>query len=102
MSARLTEYVNSGGSFNSVNFPQIQLPSLQGAHRLLHIHRNVPGILAQINGILAKNKINILGQYLKTTEQIGYVITDVNKKYQESVIQELRQIPDTIKFRVLY
>jgi D-3-phosphoglycerate dehydrogenase len=62
----------------------------------------VPGILAQINGILAKNKINILGQYLKTTEQIGYVITDVNKKYQESVIQELRQIPDTIKFRVLY
>jgi len=102
VSARLTEYVNSGGSFNSVNFPQIQLPSLQGAHRLLHIHRNVPGILAQINGILAKNKINILGQYLKTTEQIGYVITDVNKKYQESVIQELRQIPDTIKFRVLY
>ena len=102
VTARLLDYVNAGGSFNSVNFPQIQLPSLQGAHRLLHIHRNVPGILAQINGILAKSKINILGQYLKTTEQIGYVITDVNKKYQESVIEELRQIPDTIKFRVLY
>jgi D-3-phosphoglycerate dehydrogenase len=102
VASRLVEYVNMGGSFNSVNFPQIQLPSLQGAHRLLHIHRNVPGILAQINGILARNKINILGQYLKTNEQIGYVITDVNRKYHEAVIQELRSIPDTIKFRILY
>jgi D-3-phosphoglycerate dehydrogenase len=102
VASRLVEYVNMGGSFNSVNFPQIQLPSLQGAHRLLHIHRNVPGILAQINGILARNKINILGQYLKTNEQIGYVITDVNRKYYEAVIQELRSIPDTIKFRILY
>ena len=66
------------------------------------MHENVPGILAQINSILAGNRINILGQYLKTNEQIGYVITDVNKKYNKEVIEDLRSIPHTIKFRVLY
>jgi D-3-phosphoglycerate dehydrogenase len=99
---RLMEYVNTGSSFGSVNFPNIQLPSFQKAHRLLHIHRNVPGILAQINGILADGKINILGQYLKTNEHIGYVITDVNKQYSEDIVGSLRKVPDTIKFRVLY
>lgn len=99
---RLLEFVNNGGSFGSVNFPNIDLPMLKGAHRLLHIHRNVPGILAEINSRLARGKINILGQYLKTTEDIGYVITDVNKKYSEDVIDQLRSIKDTIRFRVLY
>ncbi|MFO0828231.1 MAG: phosphoglycerate dehydrogenase [Phycisphaerales bacterium] len=102
VAARAIDYVNTGNSFGSVNFPQIQLPSLRGAHRLLHVHRNVPGILAKINGICAKRKINILGQYLKTTEDIGYVIIDVNKRYDEGVIAELREIPETIRFRVLY
>ena len=74
----------------------------QRAHRLLRIHRNVPGILAQINSILAEAKCNILGQYLKTNEQIGYVITDVNKKYEEKIINQMKSIPDTIKFRILY
>lgn len=99
---RLMDYVNTGSSFGSVNFPNIQLPPLNKAHRLLHIHRNVPGILAEINSTLAKGKINILGQYLKTTEHIGYVITDVNKQYSPQIIQELKNVHDTIKFRVLY
>lgn len=99
---RLMEYVNTGSSFGSVNFPNIQLPSFAKAHRLLHIHKNVPGILAKINGILAGGKINILGQYLKTNEDIGYVITDVNKQYSAGIVEELRKVPDTIKFRVLY
>jgi len=102
VSRKLIEYVNTGSSYFSVNFPQIQLPSLERAHRLLHLHRNVPGILAKINGLLAKRKINILGQYLKTDDKIGYVITDVNRSYDKDVVKELGRIPDTIKFRVLY
>jgi D-3-phosphoglycerate dehydrogenase len=102
VATKLLEYVNNGSSFGAVNFPQIQLPTLKNAHRLLHVHANVPGILAHINGVLAANHINILGQYLKTTEKIGYVITDVNKRYNREVIDELRTIPHTIRFRVLY
>lgn len=102
VAARMIEYINNGSSFSSVNFPNIQLPLLQRAHRFLHIHNNVPGILAEINRILADGKINILGQYLKTNEQIGYVITDVNKKYNDKIVDELRKVHDTIKFRVLY
>lgn len=99
---KLIDYVNTGGSYNSVNFPNLQLPALRKAHRLIHIHRNVPGILAKINNALADNNINILGQYLKTNETIGYVITDVDTQYNRSVIKELKQIPDTIKSRTLY
>jgi D-3-phosphoglycerate dehydrogenase len=78
------------------------LPTLENAHRLIHIHNNVPGILAQINQILADHNINIAGQYLKTTEAIGYVITDIDKEYNKEVIKALRSIEHTIKFRVLY
>ena len=86
----------------SVNFPNLQLPELTDAHRMIHIHENVPGILAQINSILAQHHINIAGQYLKTNEKVGYVITDINKVYNKEVIGELKNIPHTIKFRMLY
>ena len=99
---RIIDYVNTGNTYGSVNFPNVQLPALENAHRLLHIHRNVPGILAQINGLLAARRINIMGQYLKTNEEIGYVITDINKEYASEIIAELKEIPETIKFRVLY
>ena len=102
VAGKIIEYVNNGSTFNSVNFPDMQLPTMNNVHRLLHIHENVPGILAQINSVLAKNNINIEGQYLKTNENIGYVITDVDKKYSKSVIDQLKKIPHTIKFRVLY
>jgi D-3-phosphoglycerate dehydrogenase len=100
--SKVLQYVNKGDTFGSVNFPNLQLPEQQDVHRLLHIHYNTSGILAHINQVLAKNDINILGQYLKTTETIGYVITDIDKEYNKEVIQELRQIPNTIKFRILY
>ncbi len=99
---RIISYVNSGDSTQSVNLPNIQLPLLKNAHRLIHLHENVPGILAQINHVLAKYNINILGQYLKTNEKVGYVITDIDTKYNKDLIQELRQIKSTIKCRVLY
>lgn len=99
---RIMEYINTGNTFQSVNFPNIQLPELKNAHRLIHLHNNVPGILAQINNNLAKHHINILGQYLKTNEQVGYVITDIDKKYDKEVISDLKNIQNTIKFRILY
>jgi D-3-phosphoglycerate dehydrogenase len=100
--SKMLQYVNKGDTFGSVNFPNLQLPEQQQAHRLLHIHYNTAGILAHINQILAQNGINILGQYLKTNEQIGYVITDIAQEYDQSVIQALKNVPNTIKFRILY
>ncbi len=99
---KMISYINTGNTFHSVNFPAIQLPKLENAHRLIHIHRNVSGILAQINNSLAKHGVNIMGQYLKTNDLIGYVITDIDKKYDEAVMKDLKEIENTIKFRVLY
>ncbi len=100
--AKIMDYINTGSTTNSVNFPNLQLPRLENAHRLIHMHLNTPGILASINNILASHNINITGQYLKTTETIGYVITDINKQYSQDVIKDLKSIRNTIKFRVLY
>lgn len=102
VSGKLINFINTGNTYLSVNFPNIQLPKQKNTHRLLHLHRNVPGILAQINKVLADNGINIHGQYLKTNETVGYLITDVDKKYNDEVLKQLKKIPDTIRFRVLY
>ncbi|MBO9639186.1 MAG: phosphoglycerate dehydrogenase, partial [Siphonobacter aquaeclarae] len=99
---KLLNYVNTGSTFGSVNFPEVTLPPLHDAHRLLHIHANVPGVMSKINGIFAKYNVNITGQYLKTSDKIGYVITDIAKNYSNEMIQELRDIEQTIKFRMLY
>lgn len=99
---KIMDYINTGSTSNSVNFPNLTLPILENAHRLIHIHNNVPGILAKINQVLADHGINIVGQYLKTNESIGYVITDINKDYDKDVITKLRTIDNTIKFRMLY
>ncbi len=99
---RLTSYVNGGDSTQSVNMPNIQLPELRKAHRLIHLHRNVPGVLAQINQMLASHQANILGQYLKTNEQVGYVISDIDVEYDKDLINQLKKIDGTIKSRVLY
>lgn len=100
--SKLLQFMNNGSTYGSVNFPELQLPALENAHRLLHIHQNVPGILAKINNIFAKYNVNIQGQYLKTTTEIGYVITDISKEYADEIIQELKGIDNTIKFRMLY
>ena len=99
---RLLEYMNNGSTTGSVNFPEVQLPLLRESHRLLHIHKNVPGILAKINNIFAKHQINIIGQYLKTNETIGYVIMDISKGYTDEFVQEIKDIDETIRFRMLY
>ena len=99
---RIIDYINTGSTSNTVGFPDITLPILREAHRFIHIHKNAAGVLAKINNILASHKLNIVGQYLKTNENIGYVITDINKKYDKEVIKELKEIDETIRFRVLY
>ncbi len=98
----IIKYINTGNSSTSVNLPNLTLPELNKAHRLLHLHKNVPGILAKINSIFARYGINILGQYLKTAGNIGYLITDIDKAYNEDVISEFKKIDNTIRFRVLY
>ena len=100
--SKIIDFINSGNTFYSVNFPELQLPEFQNAHRLIHIHENVPGILAHINNTLAGHNINIIGQYLKTNDRVGYVITDISNKYDPKVISDLKKIKHTIKFRVLY
>ena len=99
---RIVDYVNTGSTTNSVNFPNLQLPSLENAHRLIHIHHNTSGVLANINNVLAKHQTNIVGQYLKTNELIGYVITDIDKEYNKELVDDLKAIEGTIRFRVLY
>lgn len=99
---KLINFINTGDTTLSVNFPHLALPQVRGAHRFIHIHKNEPGVLAKINELLGKNNMNIEGQYLKTNENIGYVITDVGVSYNKKIIQELKNIPETIKFRVLY
>ena len=99
---KIMAYINSGNTVDAVNFPNIRLPRQVNAHRFLHIHKNVPGVMAKINKILAKYDLNITGQYLSTDPKVGYVITDLDKEYNKEVIEKLRNVEGTIKFRVLY
>lgn len=102
VSDKLLEYVASGGTASSVNFPRIAVPLTDGAsaHRLLHIHENVPGVLSHINGIFAKNTVNVLTQSLRTNELIGYVIADVDRNYNDSLFGDLQSVPHTIRVRI--
>ena len=102
VSNKLVEYVNTGSTYTSVNFPRIQLPSLNNSHRLLHVHKNVPGVLSQINSIFARNSVNVESQFLRTNELIGYVIADVDKNYNDSLKDDLTKVANTIKVRILY
>jgi D-3-phosphoglycerate dehydrogenase len=99
---RVIDFMNEGKTHMSCNFPELQPPRVNNAHRLIHIHKNVPGILVQINDIFAQHNINIVGEFLVTNEHIGYVITDVNKGYDQQILTELKKIEQTIKFRLLY
>jgi D-3-phosphoglycerate dehydrogenase len=100
VSSRLIEYLRTGNTMLSVNFPHCQLEFAQGAHRLMHLHRNVPGMLLHINQTLAKRGINIERQVLDTRGQVGYAIYDINRGFDLELVDELQQIPHTIRVRV--
>jgi D-3-phosphoglycerate dehydrogenase len=99
---RMMDFMNTGTTYLSSNFPNLQLPRFNQSHRLIHVHHNVPGIMAQINTVFAKHSINIVGQFLMTNATIGYAITDINAEYDKDVFKALKKIEQTIKFRVLY
>ena len=102
VSVKLSQYLEAGNSFGSHSVPPLGLPAQEGAHRILHIHRNVPGVLSAINTELSKHHINILGQYLKTNDEIGYVVLDVDKKLSGQAQKLLSGVKETIKARLLY
>ncbi|MBC7829520.1 MAG: phosphoglycerate dehydrogenase [Chitinophagaceae bacterium] len=102
VSNKLFQYLEMGISLGSHTVPPLNLPPQEGTHRILHIHKNVPGVLSAINTQLSKNNINILAQYLKTNEEIGYVVLDVDKKLSTHAFQLLKEIRETIKVRMLY
>ncbi len=102
VSQKIIHFINKGDTYGAVNFPEVQLPSFAGAHRMLHAHKNVPGILAKINTLFANYEANIQAQYLKTLDDVGYVITDIASDYHPEMVSALKQIPHTIKLRILY
>lgn len=102
VSAKLFNYLEKGITFGSHTVPALALPPQEGSHRILHIHTNVPGVLSEINTRLSENKINILGQYLKTNDAIGYVVLDVDKNISARALQLLKAVKATIKVRMLY
>jgi D-3-phosphoglycerate dehydrogenase len=98
---KLITFAKTGSSLGSLTVPEINLPLIKNTHRILHIHRNVPGVLSEINGVLSKMKVNILGQYLQTNNNIGYVALDIDKKVSQHLMQELNRVKYTIKSRNL-
>ena len=102
VSIKLYQYLERGVSNGSLSIPTISLPPVDGAHRILHIHNNVPGVLSAINTVMSKNKINIVGQYLKTNDEIGYVVLDVDSKLSKTALSLLKEVKETIRVRLLY
>lgn len=102
VSEKLVKYSDNGSSFTAVNFPEVALPAHPGKHRLLHIHKNIPGVLSEINGIFSATGINIRSQYLQTNDEIGYVVTDIDVEYSALALKKLNEVKGTIRCRVLF
>jgi D-3-phosphoglycerate dehydrogenase len=101
VSGKLVDYATAGATAMSVNLPGVALPAAAGTHRLIHLHRNVPGVLASINRVLAEHGVNVEGQLLRTRDEYGYVITDIGTSYSEEVLTQLRAMDVTIRLRTI-
>lgn len=99
---KLAHYSDNGTTTSSVNFPEVALPGHVGTHRLLHIHKNVPGVMSAINQVFSENAINISAQFLQTNETVGYVVIDVNAEYSDLALEKLKNIPGTLRCRLLF
>ena len=104
VAAKLVRYSDNGSTLSAVNFPEVTLPEHVGSHRILHIHRNVPGVLSKINDAFSRENINIDGQYLRTNPKVGYVVIDVAASDEQTarLRAELSAIEGTLRTRVLY
>jgi D-3-phosphoglycerate dehydrogenase len=98
---KLYSFSSEGNSTLSINLPPLALPVPAGSHRLVHIHTNTPGVLAQVNSILAEHSVNIEGQLLGTRNELGYLLTDIGVDYSDEVLAKLRAMQQTIRLRVL-
>lgn len=104
VASKLIRYSDNGSTLSAVNFPEVALPGHPGSHRLLHIHRNMPGMLSRINELFSSANVNIDGQFLQTDAEVGYVVIDISADIaQASALKEaLAAIPGTLRSRVLY
>ncbi len=102
VSNKLFQYLEKGITNGSHTVPALSLPPVERAHRILHIHNNVPGVLSAINTQLSNHNINIVAQYLKTNDEIGYVVLDVDKQLSKQALELLKDVKETIKVRMLY
>ena len=99
---KLVKYSDTGSTVSSVNFPEVALPEHPGKHRILHIHQNVPGILSAINQIFADTGVNVAAQYLQTRDTVGYVVIDTDTEYSGQALERLREVPGTLRTRILF
>ncbi|MCB5225843.1 phosphoglycerate dehydrogenase [Alishewanella sp. 16-MA] len=102
VAGKLVKYSDNGSTLSAVNFPEVSLPEHKGRSRLLHIHKNQPGMLTKINEAFARHNINISGQYLQTVQEIGYVVIDIDSEDSEQALNELKAIPGTLRARILH
>ncbi len=99
---KLATYSDNGTTTSAVNFPQVALPAQADRHRLLHVHRNTPGVMTAINQILSEYQLNIAAQYLQTTGEVGYVVVDIDGEYSDAAIAALKAVTGTVRCRVLF
>lgn len=99
---KFVRYSDNGTTLSAVNFPEVSLPAQSSRHRILHVHKNQPGVLNAINQIFAENNINICGQFLQTTAEIGYVVIEVEKDVSDIALEKIKEVPGTIRARVLF
>jgi D-3-phosphoglycerate dehydrogenase len=102
VSNKLYQYLEKGVTEGSHTVPPLSVPAIEGTHRILHIHKNIPGVLSAINTELSDNNINILGQYLKTNDEVGYVVLDLDQKLSKKAVEILKDVKGTMKVRLLY
>jgi len=100
---KLSDYSDTGATLGAVNFPEVTLPAKARGTRFLHVHRNVPGVLAALNETLSRFSLNITAQYLQTDPEIGYVVVDAeNVMDPDGVLAALREVPGTMRARLIY
>ncbi len=102
VSAKLIKFINNGSTTMGVNVPEVELPIHEEKHRILHFHRNIPGVLQKVNTLFGEKQVNVLGQYLMTDPKIGYLVMDVSTEVDKSMLAALNEVPGTIKSRILY
>ncbi|VAX24374.1 D-3-phosphoglycerate dehydrogenase [hydrothermal vent metagenome] len=102
VSQKLIKFINNGSTTSAVNVPEVELPMHEDWHRILHFHKNKPGVLQKVNSLFGEKNVNVLGQYLMTNPKVGYLVMDVSKDVDKSMLTEIRKIPETIKARILY